>query len=246
MSGVHNAAQNNQLSVVRSLVAENPKLINDDGRTPLHWAASAGATDIVRYLIDQKAEVDKADSSGWTALHIAVSAGNEDIVQELIGAGADINKRNEKGLAPLCEAHDAVIFIDANVPWKIGRFLIQRGADACLPLLLLINAKDKANQLPLHRAATTGSTGFISLLLNPPEGAVTTKPRLNTGDRIGNTPLHLAMESAHAQAAVLLIEGGADRGRTNLEDLTPENVEGVGGEEQARVRQYIIDHCGRP
>lgn len=29
----------------------------------------------------------------------------------------------------------------------------------------------------------------------------------------GNTPLHLAMESAHAQAAVLLIEAGADRGR---------------------------------
>ncbi|KAI6122233.1 ankyrin repeat-containing domain protein, partial [Pisolithus croceorrhizus] len=62
---------------------------------------STGATDIVRYLIDQKADVDKTDSSGWTALHIAVSAGNEDIVQELVGAGADVNKRNDKGLSPL-------------------------------------------------------------------------------------------------------------------------------------------------
>ncbi|KAI6039856.1 ankyrin repeat-containing domain protein, partial [Pisolithus marmoratus] len=120
----------------------------------------------------------------------------------------------------------------------IGRFLIQRGAD--------INARDKANQLPLHRAATTGSTGFISLLLNPPQGLAVSKPRLNTGDRVGNTPLHLAMESAHAQAAVLLIEAGADRGRTNLEDLIPENVDGVGGEEQGRARQYVIDHCGLP
>jgi hypothetical protein len=37
-----------------------------------------------------------------------------------------------------------------------------------------------------HRAATTGSTGFISLLLKPaeaPEG--TPKTRLNTADRIG-------------------------------------------------------------
>ncbi|KAI6155494.1 ankyrin repeat-containing domain protein, partial [Pisolithus tinctorius] len=120
----------------------------------------------------------------------------------------------------------------------IGRFLIQRGAD--------INARDKANQLPLHRAATTGSTGFISLLLNPPQGLAVSKPRLNTGDRVGNTPLHLAMESAHAQAAILLIEAGADRNRTNLEDLTPENVDGVGGEEQRRARQYVIDHCGPP
>jgi ankyrin repeat protein len=30
---------------------------------------------------------------------------------------------------------------------------------------------------------------------------------------VGNTPLHLAMESAHAEAAVLLIEAGADRTR---------------------------------
>lgn len=35
-----------------------------------------------------------------------------------------------------------------------------------------------------HRAATTGSTGFVTLLLHPPEGSP--KTRLNTGDRIGN------------------------------------------------------------
>ena len=62
-----------------------------------------------------------------------------------------------------------------------------------------------------HRAATTGSAAFISLLLHPPEGSP--KPRLNTGDRIGNTPLHLAMESGYGEAAVMLIEAGADRGR---------------------------------
>ncbi|KAF9223333.1 ankyrin [Gyrodon lividus] len=126
---------------------------------------------------------------------------------------------------------------------EIGRYLVQRGAD--VRDFCQINARDKANQLPLHRAATTGSTGFISLLLHPPEG-VTAKPRLNTGDRVGNTPLHLAMESVHAEAAVLLIEAGADRGRTNIEDVTPESVEGVGGEEQRRARKYVIDHCGPP
>ncbi|KAG1761481.1 ankyrin repeat-containing domain protein, partial [Suillus occidentalis] len=133
----------------------------------------------------------------------------------------------------------------------IGRFLIERGADVCEFLEGTlhdnqINAKDKANQTPLHRAATTGSTGFIALLLNPPEGSTTAKLRLNTGDRIGNTPLHLAMESAHAQAAVMLIEAGADRGRTNLDEVTPENVDGVGSTEQRRAKQYVIDHCGEP
>jgi len=35
---------------------------------------------------------------------------------------------------------------------------------------------------------------------------------------IGNTPLHLAMDSAHAQAAVLLINAGADRGRVGFSE----------------------------
>ncbi|KII89691.1 hypothetical protein PLICRDRAFT_108003, partial [Plicaturopsis crispa FD-325 SS-3] len=117
----------------------------------------------------------------------------------------------------------------------IGKFLISRGAD--------INAKDKANQVPLHRAATTGSTGFISILLKAPEGAP--KTRLNTGDRIGNTPLHLALDSAHAEAACLLIEAGADRERLNQDQEAPEDMEGVGGPEQKRAKQYIIDRCGK-
>lgn len=37
----------------------------------------------------------------------------------------------------------------------------------------------------------------------------------------GNTPLHLAMDSAHAAAAVLLIEAGADRTRVCLPPPSP-------------------------
>ncbi|EMD31287.1 hypothetical protein CERSUDRAFT_60194, partial [Gelatoporia subvermispora B] len=62
---------------------------------------SSGAVDIARYLLDQGADVDGADSSGWTALHIAASAGHEDIVRDLLGAGADVKKTNDKGLTAL-------------------------------------------------------------------------------------------------------------------------------------------------
>ncbi|KAJ7056774.1 ankyrin repeat-containing domain protein, partial [Mycena amicta] len=136
----------------------------------------------------------------------------------------------------------------------IGKLLISRGADVCRtptirrhissnpPCSPQINAKDNANQVPLHRAATTGSIAFINLLLNsavPP-----LKTRLNNADRIGNTPLHLAMDSCHAEAAVLLINAGADRTRTNLDGEMPEDVPGVGGTEQRRAKAYVIDACG--
>ncbi|EJD06727.1 ankyrin [Fomitiporia mediterranea MF3/22] len=118
----------------------------------------------------------------------------------------------------------------------VGRLLIEHGAD--------YNSRNNANQLPLHRAASPGSIGFVHLLLNPPEGSP--KPRLNTGDRVGNTPLHLAMESAYAEVAVMLIEAGADRERTNVDGEMPEQLAGVGDPEQRRAREYVQDRCGPP
>ncbi|KAL9714492.1 putative ankyrin-repeat protein [Leucoagaricus gongylophorus] len=229
---IHSAAQTNQFSLLRTLITESPGLVNSldaDERTPLHWAASAGSINIVRYLLGQKAEVDRPDNSGWTALHIAVSAGHQSTVEELIGAGADVNRKNDKGITPL---HYAA----SKSHNDIGVLLVSRGAD--------INARDKANQQPLHRAATTGSVGFIRLLLD--SSTASKKLHLNTGDRIGNTPLHLAMDSAHAQAAVLLINAGADRGRLNLDGEAPEDVPGVGGSEQKKAQQHVVDLCGKP
>lgn len=73
------------------------------------------------------------------------------------------------------------------------------------------------------------------------------------------------MDSAHAEAAVVLINAGADRTRVspcaspadafapidtsskvNLENEAPEDVEGVGGAEQKRARQHVIESCGKP
>ncbi|OCB84736.1 ankyrin [Sanghuangporus baumii] len=231
---IHNAARRNQLSLLRTLVEENEALVNakdDDGRTALHCAAASSedTLEVVTYLLEHGAEVNSQDPSGWTPLHCAVSAGHEAVVKELIGAGANINERTGQGMTPL---HYAA----SKNHIDIGKLLIEKGAD--------YNARNNANQLPLHRAATTGSTGFVHLLLHPPEGRP--KPRLNTGDRVGNTPLHLAMESGHAEVAVMLIEVGADRDRTNVDGQTPEQLEGIGEQEQRRVREYVQDRCGPP
>ncbi|KAJ3934198.1 MAG: ankyrin repeat-containing domain protein [Lentinula lateritia] len=173
------------------------------------------------------------DGSGWSALHIA--------------------GRIVKGLPPCKQVRRHYAASKSRL--SIGKLLISRGAD--------INAKDKANQTPLHRAATTGSVGFIRLLLD--SSTSTTKTRLNTPDRIGNTPLHLAMDSAHAEAAVVLIEAGADRSRLNQDGETAEDMDGVGGGpfnfmnrrskckrenspgvEQRRAKQHVVDSCGNP
>jgi ankyrin repeat protein len=47
-----------------------------DGRTPLHVAASSGGIDTTRFLLDQKADVNAKDSMGWTPLMIAGQTAN--------------------------------------------------------------------------------------------------------------------------------------------------------------------------
>jgi len=203
------------------------KAVDDDGRTALHWAATVGAADIVSYLLEHGADKDAQDSTNWTPLHCASSAGRDGVVSELLGAGADPKRSNDKGLTPL---HYAA----SKSHIQIGAMLLERGADR--------NAKDNAGQTPLHRAATTGSLGFIDILLKVPDGSP--KTRLNGGDRVGNTPLHLALESGHAEVAVKLILAGADRERTNSDGEMPEQLEGVGGQEQRKVLTYVREKCG--
>lgn len=84
---------------------------------------------------------------------------------------------------------------------------------------------------------------MIKLLTRVQEDS-NTKPRLNLADRAGNTPLHLACESGHADAAVALIEAGADRQRTNAQGLVPEQLNDVGDQESRRMRTYIASRCG--
>ena len=61
------------------------------GRTPLHWAALYGHTDIARFFIDKGADVNTTDDEGYNPLHLAAKEGNSDTVKVLISAGADVN-----------------------------------------------------------------------------------------------------------------------------------------------------------
>ena len=65
-------------------------------------------------------------------------------------------------------------------------------------MLAQINAKDRASQHPLHRAATTGSEAFLRILLNPPEGRP--KTRLNGADRAGEPLSNLPTIALHSSS----------------------------------------------
>ncbi|CCU99733.1 unnamed protein product [Malassezia sympodialis ATCC 42132] len=200
-----------------------------DGRQPLHWAVTS---DEKREIVDAllgagDVDVNAPDASGWTPLMIASSSGARRIVQTLLqryvscadARGADVHAGNHKHIT-------ALHYASSKNHADIVRELLEHGAD--------VNALDGAKQRPMYVGATHPATAPLRL-------AMTRFP----ADRLGNTPLHLAIDSAHAQTAAVLIDvGGADRQRPNADGVLPEEMDGVGGLEQKRVREFLAQSFG--
>jgi ankyrin repeat protein len=52
------------------------KVVDKDGDTPLHSAASSGHWDVVKYLVEKGADVKAANKDGDIPLHLAVRYGH--------------------------------------------------------------------------------------------------------------------------------------------------------------------------
>jgi len=78
-----------------SAVAKNPMKV-----TPLHSAAAAHSTEIVRLLLENDTPADARQHGGWTALHEAAQIGDTQMVSDLLQHGADPQARSDDGKTP--------------------------------------------------------------------------------------------------------------------------------------------------
>jgi hypothetical protein len=88
------AAIRGDVALSRRLVERGAR-INLPGWSPLHYAASGPATEIVALLLDRGAEVDAGSPNATTALMMAARYGSEDSVALLLSRGADATRRNQ-------------------------------------------------------------------------------------------------------------------------------------------------------
>jgi ankyrin repeat protein len=65
--------------------------VDNDRRTPLHWASSSGNDLAVRVLVELGADIDRQDKRVWSALHIAAANVQSSCVELLLALGADVS-----------------------------------------------------------------------------------------------------------------------------------------------------------
>lgn len=96
--------------------------VNKPGWTPLHFAAANGHADIVRYLLERHAYIDAESPNGTTPLMMAARQGQTTTVRLLVEEGADPTPRNQAGL-------DAAAYAKASGNPDLSTWLAQQ-ADA--------------------------------------------------------------------------------------------------------------------
>ncbi|KAJ3945551.1 putative ankyrin-repeat protein [Colletotrichum fioriniae] len=137
---LHTAAREGKVSIAETILKTEPKLAvreDDDGRLPIHWAASSNCIDIVILLTQSRSfDPDVQDGSGWTPLMISASLKDgEDLVNLFLQKGADVNLKN------------------------VAKKLLNHEPPASTKI------RDKRSQYAIHRAAAVGSVPMVALLI---------------------------------------------------------------------------------
>ncbi|MEM7055454.1 MAG: ankyrin repeat domain-containing protein [Bacteroidota bacterium] len=154
---LHYAAEKCDIEVVEELV-KNRKVPVDittgqRGRTPLQLAAVKGHSNVVKYLVEQGADVSKQDNEEGYVLHYATSGGDVNIVKYLIERGAKVHVKDKNGFTIL---HVAARFNNL----RLAKYLIEERSD-----WTIINTTSKRGNTPLHLAAHSGSKDVARVLL---------------------------------------------------------------------------------
>ncbi|PNT62973.1 uncharacterized protein LOC100822981 isoform X2 [Brachypodium distachyon] len=175
MGLLHSAALGGSLPVCRFLV-EDLRLDIDaagpHGETPLTFAMGIQNVAMVRYILEQGADPEKANAKGSTPLHFATGIGNLEIVELLLSNGACVNGLSLGGTALHAAVHDGrddivKVLLDNHADHKITLsgtgytalvIATMVGSLKCVKLLLEAGADvdGKSNETPLMFAASTG------------------------------------------------------------------------------------------
>ncbi|XP_033104684.1 probable protein S-acyltransferase 23 isoform X2 [Anneissia japonica] len=193
------------IRVQEMIEEEGPEVLSstdEKGHTPVHWAALGGHTNIIRLMVDHKANLDVQSKNdlGPRPIHWACVNGHVAVADILLQAGVNIDTIDNKGCSPL-------IISCQYGQTTLACYLMAKGAR--------LQLTDREGDNALHWAAFKGHCELTRLLIysgfNPRQI-----------DNYGQTPLHLACISGDLNTVKMLCEqDGVEIDRPDHNHKTP-------------------------
>lgn len=231
------ACEKGELEKVKSLVGQNPDLVNaqnERGITALQATAAYKQTAIAEFLIDNKADIEKTDKEGLTPLHWAASSGNNSkILELLLNKGAKIDVRDQEGSTALHFAAESGHTENIQLLLDKGDSIEEKNHNDHTPLILATKSQNtEAVGLLLDKGAKANLETVHTLLEGMPEdrevAKVLIKKRRFDLNKINynsvnyhETPLEGAIKTNDHGMVKTLLEGGADPNHVGDIDQTP-------------------------
>ncbi len=149
---IHQAALEGQKGVVEKMLDEGADVNtpDEDGRTPLMYAAFNGHIEIIRLLLEKGATVNTCDSNGRTALMMASSGPYPAVVKILLDNKADPNIADKE------ERFTALMYASAEGQTDVVKLLLAFKADPSM--------KDTDGDDAMTFARNNGHNDIVSLL----------------------------------------------------------------------------------
>eukprot|EP00026_Physarum_polycephalum_P015219 Phypoly_transcript_15850.p1 GENE.Phypoly_transcript_15850~~Phypoly_transcript_15850.p1 ORF type:complete len:270 (+),score=45.88 Phypoly_transcript_15850:78-887(+) len=194
----------NETDKLKQLKKEDADVTDEDGLTPLHWAARNGSLSIVTLLVGLGVDINKQAHSGFTPTQEAAKQKHYEVITYLLDAGADVNLQDAHGRTVLhasCEAGDL----------KCAQLCVRHAKK------ISINLKDMFDRTALHWACRQG---FVQLV----EDFISNGADVNAKTQTGDTPLHWASLNGQIEICKILVSKGADATSTNTKGETTSQV----------------------
>ena len=220
-SALHMAVRWDATNSVRKLISLglNVNVQNSSGKSPLSDAVVAGKHEIARMLLQNGADVNSSDTNGVTPLMDAIRANSPETVALLLDYGANPNMQEVNGQNAY---HEAAYMGDINVIRMVrsaGGNPMSRDRSGKTPFSISLKKDeqvireilgdsytitDSDGNTPLHVVVTSKAPlKILKMLID--EGYP-----LDTRNAKGYTPLAYAIEVEDMNAAVILLENGAN------------------------------------
>lgn len=235
-SALSYAVNNGDIEIAK-LLLENKAKIKGELLLAIKSPIAESRINMIKLLIDNKANINYADEDEFTPLNIAIESGDMELTKFLITNGANVNSLMQDGVSLIgyaiaqnnMDLLQILIENGANVNYTNGdswadtplKTASRLGLDNVVRILLSrnadINAVDMNGNTALHTAALNSQLSVVKLLLEK-------NPNLDIQNKVGNTALHLAVISGNIDIVGELVLKGANTRIRNNDGKYPRDI----------------------